>query len=464
MLVFIATFAVIGITTLMVIFAEDVATVTLQGSKLYVNGQRFNIRGVNYNPVYIGSDQYDYSAAANDVPKIKALGANTIGTYFLGKAEYQQYSDLTQGEQQYLALMPAAEQAGLKVIVGYYSNETIDWTNSARVTKVTTQYQELVNKAKLSPATLMYMVGNEIFEKLPNDTQRVSYAKWLGDMANWTHANDPKHPVFYSDRGDLFALPWLKAYAPNLDIQGVNNYSFTSTDTLKSIVQRYQDAWPGKPVMVHEWGADSYNVNTGQEDLNVQADNISRLASAVDTVTTDPATTLVGGLNFELTDEWRFVGSLSTQDKDAGFLCESCFDGKANEDYWGLMRATANGESGQRNAKPAFAALQSLWGGSPPTVSPPPTSDITAPVITINQPLNNATVVGKVIIGATATDNIAVANVSWYLDGIKKNTDTNVPYEFLWDTRKVKTGQHTITMVVTDTSNNSTSRSVIVVK
>lgn len=466
--IFSAVFAIVGIAALLLVKAEGPVVVTFTGSKMYVNNQQFIIRGVNYNPTFIGSDQYDFGAAANDIPKIKAMGANTVGTYMLGKSEYAQWSDLPQGDQQYQALMPAAEQAGLKVIVGYYANETIDWTNTTRVAKVTSQYQELVNKAKLHPATLMYMVGNELFEKLPNDTQRIAYAKWAGNMANWTHANDPNHPVFYADRGDSYGLSWLKAYAPNLDVNGVNNYSFSNAESLKTITQGYANSWPGKPVLIHEWGVDSLNVGTSQEDGTLQANNMTALASAVDSISANASYPLIGGLNFEFTDEWRFVGSSSTQDKDGGFLCTSCFDGRANEDFWGLTRAVSNGSSSQRVSKPAYAALQSLWAGASPTPTPPPSPtpapDTTPPTLSITQPINGAQVSGKVKISAQATDNIVVSNVAWYLDGTKKQTDSSSPYEFIWDTRKVKSGPHTLTLVATDSSNNSTSQSIIVNK
>lgn len=466
MVIFVFIFALAGLAALLFVRAAVPSTVTFNGSKLYVDNQPFNIRGVNYNPTYIGSDQYDFGAPANDIPKIKAMGANTVGTYFMGKAEYQQYSDLTQGDQLYQAVMPAAEQAGLKVIVGYYSNETIDWTSATRIAKVTSQYQELVNKAKLSPATLMYMLGNEVIEKLPSDTQRAAYAKWVGDMANWTHTNDPKHPVFYADRGDSYGLNWLKTYAPNLDVNAVNNYSFTSPDSLRAITQNYASAWPGKPVLVHEWGSDSLNATTAQEDTTQQANRISALASAVDSITADTSTALIGGVNFEFTDEWRFVGATATQDKDVGFVCTSCFDGHANEDFWGLTKATGNGGSAQRNTKPSYSALQSLWATPAPalTPTPPPATDTTPPTLDIIQPAAGTTVSGKVLIKVQATDNIAVSYVSWYLDGVKKQTDSATPYEFSWDTRKVRAGTHTITVVATDSSNNTISRSVVVSK
>lgn len=340
---------------------SNIKVVTFVGGKMLVNGAPYVIRGVNYNPTYVGSDQIDPLAAPVDVPKIKALGANTIGTYLLGKAEWEQYSDLPAGDAYYDQLMPAAEQVGLGVVVAYFSNNTIDWTDTVRVAKVTGQYQELVTKSKSSSATLMYMIGNEIFEKLSSDTQRQAYATWIGAMTNWTHQNDPHHPVFYADRADLNALNWLKTYAPNMDVYGVNNYSFTNSSALKSNIQSYMAAWPGKPILIHEWGADSLNVVTNNEDLTMHSNAVSLLAQAVDTVSNDVSVSMIGGIQFEYSDEWRFVGSPYTQDKDTGWACASCSDGKANEDYWGLARAAGNNQAGSRTFKPAYDTLKSIW-------------------------------------------------------------------------------------------------------
>ncbi len=436
--------------------------VTFQNGKLYVDGQKFEIRGVNYNPTGIDTNQLDPLAPSADVAKIAALGANTIGTYFCGKAEYAQWSDLTIGQSFYNNLYPAAEAYGLKLIVGYYSNETIDWTNTTRLAKVTAQYQELVTAAKSRPSTLAYLIGNEIFEKLANDTQKNAYAKWIGDMVVWTHANDPLHPVMYSDRGDQPALSFLKTYAPLLDIYGVNNYSFTSSSSLTSIVTNYANSWVGKPIFLHEWGSDSLNVATGTEDQAQQSSRYQTLATAISQTYTSSTSPLIGATSFEITDEWRFVGSSSTQDKDSGWACASCFDGKANEDYWGLLTAVNAGSASSRNYKSAYYGLQSFWQGTTPP--PPPIGDTTPPTVMITYPIANTTITGKVNIIASATDNVAVTKVEFYVDSKLVRTDTASPYNYTWDPRKYTIGSHTITAKAYDGARNTTSNSISLIR
>jgi hypothetical protein len=344
--------------------AATADAVTIQRGRLFVGGKPFTIRGINYNPTPIGSDIIDPTAPRFDLPRIAALGANTLGTYHLGRAEWDRWSDVAGGETFYSALYPAAEALGLKILVGYLSNHTMDWTDRARVARVTAQFQALVLKARGRRSTLMYLIGNEVFEKLADDAQRRAYATWIGEMVRWTQLNDPGHPVVYADSHDLPGLKWLQAHAPDLDVYGVNSYAFRSAADLARILAGYARAWSGKPLLLHEWGTDSWNAERRVTDEGAQGARLTELAAAVDAATGDPAHPLLGSLYFAYTDEWRFVGPWTSQDYDAGWVCGSCFDGRADEDHWGLARATVARGAGTRTVKPAYEAMRRAWGGT----------------------------------------------------------------------------------------------------
>jgi hypothetical protein len=346
--------------------ADSMDPVAIRHGRLFVGHKPFAIRGMNYNPSAIGSDIADPFAPRFDVSRIAALGANTIGTYNLGRAEWGAFSEIANGERFYDALYPVAETHNLKILVAYFSNSSIDWTDRTRVARVTAQFQWLVAKARDRRSTLMYLIGNEVFERLVDDAQRRAYASWIGEMVSWTHRHDPRHPVVYADSHRLPALYWLKTHAPALDVYGVNTYAFDSTEALKRTLDGYAQAWPGKPIMLHEWGTDSWNAEAGAIDEGAQAARVKTLAEAIDATQTAAYGTaphpLVGSLYFAFTDEWRFVGPWTSQDRDAGWRCASCFDGRADEDYWGLTKAVAaNGAIGRR-VKPAYQALQRAWG------------------------------------------------------------------------------------------------------
>ncbi|MEO7454597.1 MAG: Ig-like domain-containing protein [Fimbriimonadales bacterium] len=88
--------------------------------------------------------------------------------------------------------------------------------------------------------------------------------------------------------------------------------------------------------------------------------------------------------------------------------------------------------------------------------------DITAPTVTITSPTNNASVSGNVAINATATDNVAVAFVEFFVDGVWQGADTTSPYSHTWDSQTVGNGWHTLKVVAEDTSGNRSSKEVSV--
>ncbi len=91
------------------------------------------------------------------------------------------------------------------------------------------------------------------------------------------------------------------------------------------------------------------------------------------------------------------------------------------------------------------------------TVNNPPTGDGIAPTVSFSSPAAGSTVSGTTTVSASATDNVAVANVKFTLDGILHTTDTTAPYSASWISPGVPDGSHTWTVVATDTSGNVSS-------
>lgn len=80
--------------------------------------------------------------------------------------------------------------------------------------------------------------------------------------------------------------------------------------------------------------------------------------------------------------------------------------------------------------------------------------DTQAPTVSITAPLNGATVVGTVSVTATASDNVGVTKVEFYLDGALKSTDTTSPYSWSWDTTTASNGTHSLTAKAYDAALN----------
>ena len=92
------------------------------------------------------------------------------------------------------------------------------------------------------------------------------------------------------------------------------------------------------------------------------------------------------------------------------------------------------------------------------------TPDTTPPSVSITAPAANATVSNTVTVSATATDNVAVNDVRFQLDGVNLGADlTASPYTIQWDTTTATNGTHTLTAIAKDTSGNSATSSAITV-
>jgi len=89
------------------------------------------------------------------------------------------------------------------------------------------------------------------------------------------------------------------------------------------------------------------------------------------------------------------------------------------------------------------------------------------PTVILSSPANNSTVSGKVSVIASASDNVGVAKVEYYVNGVLKATDTSSPSDYLWDTTALATGTYTLLAKAFDAAGNvgqSNSVAVTVIK
>jgi hypothetical protein len=85
-------------------------------------------------------------------------------------------------------------------------------------------------------------------------------------------------------------------------------------------------------------------------------------------------------------------------------------------------------------------------------------ADVTAesmpPAVTVTAPADGATVSGVVNVRATATDNVGVARVEFYMDGVLRSVDAAGPYAWDFDTTAVANGGHVLTVLAYDSADN----------
>lgn len=87
--------------------------------------------------------------------------------------------------------------------------------------------------------------------------------------------------------------------------------------------------------------------------------------------------------------------------------------------------------------------------------------DTTPPATSITAPANGATVSSMVSVTASATDNVGIDRVEFYLDGVLKSTDASSPYSWSWDTATATNASHQLTSKAFDAAGNSSTSAAV---
>ena len=146
------------------------------------------------------------------------------------------------------------------------------------------------------------------------------------------------------------------------------------------------------------------------------------------------------------TEEGAPAGSLASH---AGYCVGNI---KVTTDGLNIFTVSADGAVHQgpnelvASGLPQSFTLDNAGGGGGDTT--PPTTSITAPA-------NGATVSGTTTVTASASDNVGVTKVEFYLDGALKSTDTTSPYSWSWDTTTATNGSHSLTSKAYDAAGNT---------
>jgi hypothetical protein len=80
--------------------------------------------------------------------------------------------------------------------------------------------------------------------------------------------------------------------------------------------------------------------------------------------------------------------------------------------------------------------------------------ELTPPTASITFPANNATASGTVSVTASASDNVGVTSVEFYVNGVLKATDTSTPYLYSWNTAALAAGAYTLSVKAYDAAGN----------
>ncbi len=91
------------------------------------------------------------------------------------------------------------------------------------------------------------------------------------------------------------------------------------------------------------------------------------------------------------------------------------------------------------------------------------TADTTPPATSITAPPNGATVSGTTSVTASASDNVGVTKVEFYLDSVLQSTSTAAPYSWSWNTTTTANGAHNLSSKAYDAAGNTGISAIITV-
>jgi hypothetical protein len=101
----------------------------------------------------------------------------------------------------------------------------------------------------------------------------------------------------------------------------------------------------------------------------------------------------------------------------------------------------------------------------PSSITPPSSViDTTAPMVTISQPANGTSVSRKTNISAKGTDDGVVVKMEVIIDGRLATTINGSSVNYAWNSQKISSGPHAITVKAYDASGKTGQSSVSVQK
>lgn len=312
-----------------------IASVTVSGRGLYVDGQPFFVKGVGYQPIPVGYTK-DYQwwlypeIYLRDLALMKEMGVNTVRLWGSLPEE---------GE----AFLDACEFYGIKVIMGYYPPDK-GWSDATIRETRKQEFLSIVERWKDHPAILMWAVGNEHNYRVDD---KAGWYSFVEECAKAALEMDPSHPVT-TPNGDICDVQTYDSVVAHLSLWGANSYRGSSFGSLFSDFESYSS----KPLLITEFGVDA--VNNEQLDEDGQAYYDVLLWEEIESNSFEKGGVCVGGIVMEWVDEWWKAGLPSRHDF-GGLTGNDPRDSYMNEEWWGIVDI-------DRNPRKVYYQLQNLWG------------------------------------------------------------------------------------------------------
>ncbi len=312
-----------------------------------------------------------------DFELLRDMGCNAVRLYH-SKSNYEYIPDEYNKE----LLKDLFAKYGIRVIMGDFLgaytvgsganwDEGTDYRDKKQRKRMKGIVKDMVLDHKDEPYVLMWLLGNEnnmpSIKNQVNDTRTNAsvypkdYVIFVNEVAKMIHELDPDHPVAVGNLG-LDLIEYYSKYTPEIDIFGTNAYWGESG--FGDLWSRVRDEFD-RPVLITEYGCDSYCVRSAGIDEDKQAeyhignwrDIEYNLAGGVG------AGNSIGGVIFEWLDEWwkSPTSSPKTHDTTKDVAC-AFPDGWSNEEWLGIVgQGDGSNSPFLRRLRKSYGVYRDIW-------------------------------------------------------------------------------------------------------
>jgi len=362
------------------------------GYSWWVDDKPYLVQGVCYLPTPVGENvHYNFWGQPElweqDGRLMQEMGVNTVRFYREGKnpEEVREVIDGLYRKNGIRSLMGHD--------LGFWDWPPPNYALAEFRKKVKKEVLRTVELYKDEPGILAWILGNEnnySFEVMNlrnwstpeleaiEDLEERSRAKakiyysFVNEIAAEIKQLDPLRPVIMGV-GEVGSLDVAAKLCPHVDILGLNVYRGAGFGNLfRQVRQRFD-----KPVLLIEWGVDSYNAKTKEEaqDIQAQFHKLQWREIQRNSFLRSAKGNCIGGTLFEWSDEWwkaneHVPDTWKTHDTTGQFSNAAYYYDyehnlfNMNEEWWGVVSVlpkTGDQKSDGRKPKKSFHTLKELW-------------------------------------------------------------------------------------------------------
>jgi hypothetical protein len=314
------------------------------------NGNPFFIQGVCYYPIPVGFEpsvkyeQYrdnpqDRQVWERDLNLISSMGGNAIRMYGF------------ENDANHTAFFDAALSKGIQVLVQYWWDTAIPLTDPS----IKAGFINLITKQQ-HPAVAMWIINNELnFKYTGQDLINLFnlFNELVDEVVKIEGTNHRPVTTTLANLNDMIGTIKQFDSMTKLDAWSVQLYSGYTFD---DVFRRYETV-SSKPLIVTEFGVDAFDEKT----QSINEDNQRTAATSLFQILYDNENVTSGGTIYSFVDEWWKCGN-NDQHDNCGYQNNGFYDGKMNEEYFGLY-STKKNPTGPDTLTPrsAVSALTSMW-------------------------------------------------------------------------------------------------------